>query len=148
MASGLSNYLENKLIDHVFKQTPYTAPATLYVALFTVSPGDSDTGTEVSTVGTGYARAAIAASSSANWSTTQGTNTAPSTGTSGSTSNLIDINFAAPTANWGDLVAFGIYDAASGGNLLYYATFPSKITVNLGSAAKKFAAGNLVITYN
>lgn len=34
-----SNYLENKIIDHMFKATPFTAPAVMAVALFTVNKG-------------------------------------------------------------------------------------------------------------
>ena len=53
---SFSNYLENKILLHVFGATPYTAPATLYVALFTSDPGEGGTGTEVS--GGSYARRA------------------------------------------------------------------------------------------
>jgi hypothetical protein len=35
--SQMSDYLENKLIDHLFRATAYTAPATLYVALLTLA---------------------------------------------------------------------------------------------------------------
>ena len=51
---SFSNYLENKVMLHVFGGTSYTAPATLYVGLYTSDPGEGDTGTEVS--GGSYAR--------------------------------------------------------------------------------------------
>ena len=52
--SGFSDYLEDKVLDHVFGGNAYTAPTTLYVALYTVAPSDTGGGTEVS--GGGYAR--------------------------------------------------------------------------------------------
>ena len=45
--AGFSDYLEDKVLDHVFGGTAYTAPATLYVALYTVAPDDTGGGTEV-----------------------------------------------------------------------------------------------------
>ena len=50
--AGFSDYLEDKVLDHVFGGTAYTAPSTLYVALYTVAPTDTGGGTEVS--GGGY----------------------------------------------------------------------------------------------
>jgi hypothetical protein len=35
---SFSNYLETKVLDHVFGATAYTAPATLYVGLYTATP--------------------------------------------------------------------------------------------------------------
>ena len=59
--AGFSDYLEDKVLDHVFGGNAYTAPSTLYVALYTVAPsifrfnsGDLGGGTEVS--GGSYAR--------------------------------------------------------------------------------------------
>ena len=42
--SQMSNFLENALIDHIFRATAYTAPATLYVALLTSAANDASTG--------------------------------------------------------------------------------------------------------
>jgi len=58
--SAMSDYLENKLVDHIFRGVSFTAPAALHVALFTAAPSDSGGGTEVS--GGSYARAALASS--------------------------------------------------------------------------------------
>ena len=144
----MSDYFENKLIDAVFKQQSFTAPANLYIGLFTLIPGDSNSGTEVSTVGTAYTRIACNPSSSANWTTTQGTASAPSTGSSGTTSNLVDIVFPTPTADWGIITSFGLYDSITGGNLWYYGTLVTPITILAASGSKKFPAGSLVITHN
>jgi len=45
--AGFSDYLEDKVLDHVFGGNSYTAPGALYVALFTVAPSDTGGGTEV-----------------------------------------------------------------------------------------------------
>lgn len=58
--AALSNYLEAALLNHVLRDTPYTAPSTVYVALF-----DADDGLEAGTLtgevtGGSYARQAVA----------------------------------------------------------------------------------------
>ena len=52
--AGLTNYLEDKIINHVFGSTTYTKPTNWYVGLLTATPSDSAAGTEVS--GGSYAR--------------------------------------------------------------------------------------------
>ena len=39
--AGFSDYLENKVVGHVFGGSAYTAPSTLYVALYTSAPSDT-----------------------------------------------------------------------------------------------------------
>jgi len=96
-------------------------------------------GTEVS--GGAYARVAVAAAL-ANWAGTQGAGTtAASTGTSATTSNNGTITFPAPAANWGTIVGIGIFDAATAGNLLFYASLVVSKTVNNGDPAPDFAPG-------
>ena len=57
----MSNYLRNKVLDHVNGKAAYTMPTTVYVAALTSASSVSGPGTEVSTAGTGYARQAITA---------------------------------------------------------------------------------------
>lgn len=129
---GKSDYLENKVLDHLLGRTTYTAPATVYVALYTTAPSDAGGGTEVS--GGGYARKAVT-NDATNWPAASG----------GSKSNGTAIVFDEASSDWGTVEAFGIFDAASGGNLLYWgAVTPSK-TVNNGQTAR-FPAGSLVIS--
>ena len=45
---SFSNYLETEILDHVFGGAAYTAPSTLYVALYTATPNDAGGGTELS----------------------------------------------------------------------------------------------------
>jgi hypothetical protein len=142
--SAMSDYLENKLIDHIFRNRSFSVPSTVYVALFTAAPSDSGGGTEVS--GGSYARVQVGPSDSA-WESTQGTTTAvASSGTGGATQNGGAITFPAPTANWGVITHFGIFDASTSGNLLFHGALAQSKTVNNGDAAPSFAAGALDVT--
>lgn len=136
-----SNYLENKIIDWLLRGQTFTPPATTYVGLFTVAPSDTGGGTEVT--GGSYARVAVT-SSLTNWAGTQAAaSTVASSGTNGTTSNNAAITFPAPTANWGSITAFGLFDAASAGNLLIYGNLTTPKTVNNGDAAPSFPAAAL-----
>jgi len=139
----MSDYLENKLIDHIFRATAYTAPTTIYVGLLTAAPNDAGGGTEVS--GNNYSRASLAASVS-NWKSTNGTTSGASSGTGGSTSNASAITFATPSASWGTVTHFGLYDAASGGNLLLYGSLTTSKTINNGDTVS-FAIDAITVTF-
>lgn len=142
--AGKSDYLENKFIDYLLRAQTFTAPATTYIALLTAAPTDAGGGTEVS--GGSYARVAVS-SSLANWAGTQSAgSTTASSGTGGQTSNNAAITFPAPTANWGTVTHFGIYDASTSGNLLYWAALTASKTINNGDAAPSFAIAALTIT--
>ena len=114
-------------------------PATTYFALATTSGSDAACGTEVS--GGSYARVAVT-SSLANWAGTQSAgSTVASSGTGGTTSNNVAVTFPAPTANWGSVVEFCVFDASSSGNLLFRTALTVPKTINNGDAAPSFAIG-------
>lgn len=139
-----SNYLENKIIDHVFRNRSFTVPTTIYVALYTAAPSDAGGGTEVT--GGSYARVQVGPSDTA-WEATQGgTPAAASSGTTGATQNAAAITFPAPTANWGSVTHFAILDASTAGNFLYAGALAIPKTVNNGDPAPSFAAGALDVT--
>ena len=145
LAGGCSDYLANKLIDFIFRGQAYSFPASMYEALFTAAPGNAGGGTEVS--GTGYARVAIAGSLTA-WAGTQGAGTTvASTGTTGKTSNNAAITFPTPTGAWGALTHNGEYDAATVGNLLFYAALNTPRTIAAGATPPGFAAVQRSITF-
>ena len=133
--SAASDYLEVQLRAHIFRDGTFTKPSALYVSLHTADPTDAGTGTEVS--GGSYARVHVGPSN-ATWS-------APDS-TSGTTANVSDITFPAPTANWGSVTWAAAWDASSGGNMLARAQLSTAKTVNNGDAAPKFSAGSLVFT--
>jgi len=64
----------------------------------------------------------------------------------GAISTSADISFTAAGGNWGDVVAVGIFDAATAGNLLLHTTITTK-TVNDGDTLT-FASGNITVTLN
>lgn len=107
MAGSKSDFLELELLDHVLGGGDYSRPATVYLALFTAAPTDSGGGTEVAAGD--YARKAIT-NNNTNWPAAS----------SGSKSLGVLQEFAAAEADWGTIVAFGIFDASTSGNLLYW----------------------------
>lgn len=135
--SAMSDYLELNLIKHLFRTGSYTKPTVMAVALFTAAPSDSGGGTEVS--GGSYARVDVPPLD-ANWDAVGGA------GTDGHTSNTADIVFPAPTANWGVITHFGLFDATTAGNLLFHGALTASKTVNNGDPAPKFVAGALDVT--
>jgi hypothetical protein len=143
--AAMSDYLENKLVDHIFRGQSFSAPANVYVALLTAAPSDSGGGTEVT--GGNYARVTVAASL-ANFAGTQSAgSTTASSGTGGQTSNNGAVTFPAPNANWGVVTHFGIYDASTSGNLLFHGALGTSKTINNGDAAPSFAIGALTVTF-
>jgi hypothetical protein len=143
--AAMSDYLEARLIDFLFRGNPgsFTAPSALHIALYTTAPTDAGGGVEVS--GGGYARATYNASTT-NWANVQASGTGVSSGPSAQTSNSAPINFNAPTAAWGTIVAFGIHDAATAGNLLWWGLLSANKSVGANDAPPSFLAGALTIT--
>ena len=107
---SFSNYLETELLDHVFAGNAYTSPSSVYVGLFTSSPTDADSGTEVS--GGSYVRKVGSFTVSGNTATTSGA-----------------IEWPTATASWGTITHIGIYDASSAGNLLYHGALSASKSV-------------------
>lgn len=112
---SFSNFLETEILDHVFGGNAYTAPSTLYVALFTSNPDEDGSGTEVSTSGTAYAR-----------------QTATFTVTGNEATNDSAIEYSTATANFGTVSHVGIMDASTGGNLLAYAALTTAKVIETG----------------
>lgn len=117
-----SDYLENVALNNIWGSGN---PATVFVALFTVMPDEAGAGgTEVT--GGSYTRVAI----------TNNTTNFPNSVAS-LISLAVEFDFPQSTADWGTVVGAGLYDAASGGNLLGYDDFtpfpvPSGSMVHIG----------------
>lgn len=142
-AQAFSDYLENRLIDFLFRGQTLTAPSTVYVGLSTTACSDSSFGTEVS--GGSYARASVT-SSLANWAGTQSAgSTTASSGTGGQTSNNGTVTFATPTAGWGTVSHWFLADALTSGNLLFCASLTTSKTINSGDTVT-ISAGGLTAT--
>ena len=125
---SFSNYLETELLDHVFTNSAYTAPSTLYLALHTANPDEDGSGTEVSTSGTAYAREAVTFSVSGNTATTSAA-----------------VEYATATANFGTVTHVGVWDASTAGNLITYAALTTSKTIETGDVFR-VPAGDLDIT--
>lgn len=125
--AAMSNYLENALINAVLRNTSYTSPSVVYVGLYTTDPTDANTGTEVS--GGSYAREEI-------------TFGAPSNGAS---SNSVLVEFNQATGNWGTVTHMGIFDALTGGNLLFHGALTSSKVIENGDVFK-FDVASLSVT--
>lgn len=114
----LSDYLENKLLDHVLRGatggTAYTQPATVYIALHTANPTDAGSGAEVS--GGSYVRKSLTFSAASGGATAN--------------TNAQTIS-AMPTAT---VTYIALWDAVSGGNLLFHSPV-SSIVFNSGDNA-------------
>ncbi len=132
MAGGKSDYLENKVLDHVLGSTSYTKPANVYLALYTVAPTDAGGGTEVA--GASYVRLALT-NNATNWPAA----------VNGSKSNGIDFVFVTAGEAWSTVVAFGLFDAQNAGNLLYWGTLNSSKQIDAGDTPI-FRAGTLVVS--
>ncbi len=108
---------------------------TPWVGLFTTAPAnDGASGTEVS--GNGYARQSVTLS-------------APATGTGNARrcTNSNQITFGPATGTWGTIVAFGIWDASTGGTLRYWDNLPSEHQKSyVANDSMVIAAGELSVS--
>lgn len=125
--AALSDYLENKLLDATLNNTAYSTPSTVYAALFLTDPTDAGTGTEVN--GVSYARKAM-----------------PFGSASGGTSlNSSVVQFDQATTDWGTIEYFALFDAVTGGNLLYHGALTSPKIIETGDVFQ-FAIGSVSIS--
>jgi hypothetical protein len=145
--AAMSDYLENKLVDLIFRGNTNVSQwvSNTYVGLLTAAPSDTGGGTEVLSANN-YSRVFLVANTN-NWSATDSSvsTTAVSGGTSGTTYNVVPITFGAPSGNWGSVTHFGIYSSLTAGNLLFYGALTQPKTINNGDAAPAFLAGQLSV---
>ena len=125
---SFTNFLETEILDHVFAGAAYTAPSQHYLGLFTAAPGEAGGGTELS--GSAYARRPV------DFATSGAT-----------TSNDAAIEFATATGSWGTVTHVGVFDAATSGNLMAYATLSSSKAIATGDVFR-VPSGDLDITLN
>lgn len=125
--AAMSNYLEAALLNASLRNTAFTPPLNVFVALYTTDPTDANTGTEVS--GGSYTRRTV-------------TFAAPS---GGSVTTNADVTFPTATADQGTITHFGIMDALTAGNLLYHGALNNVKTINTGDILK-IETGNLTVT--
>ena len=125
---SFSNFLETELLDHVFTNSAYTAPSTLYLSLHTANPDEDASGTEVSTSGTAYVRQSGSFTVSGNTATTDAA-----------------IEYATATADYGTVSHVAIWDAETSGNMLAYAALTTPKAISTGDVFR-IPTGDLDIT--
>ena len=130
---GLSQYLSEKLMGQFLNAVAYVWPTTVYVGLFTAQPSGGVGGTEANY--TGYARVALAVN----------TTNFTAVSTAGMVENAVAINFPANTGTAQTVVGYGLFDAATAGNLLTDNLLTTSQTVNNG-ATPSFAIDALSLT--
>ena len=115
--TAASNYLENAVLDHVFRNTTLTSPTTVYVKMHTGGPGEDCT----SNPATETTRKALTFAAASGGSIA-------ATGT--------------PVASWTSLAAtetwthFSIWDHLTAGNPLAYAALDASMAVTSGGNAQ------------
>lgn len=129
--SAASNFLENKILDHVLTATAYTQPSR-FLALFTGNPGETGSFTnEVSTSGTAYARQAVTFAAAS----------------SGSSATNATVTFPTATANFGTITHVAVVDSDTegAGNVLFYGAVTTSKLIETGDTFQ-ISSGNLTIS--
>ena len=125
---SFSNTFETRVLTWVFTTGSATRPTEWHVALYTVAPDDTGGGTEVS--GGAYARQSATFTVSGNTASNSGA-----------------LEYPTATAPYGTVTAVGVFDAATVGNLIAYATLTTSKTIDTGDVLR-LPAGDLDITLN
>ena len=131
MSNAASDFLENKVLDHVLRYSaaPYTAPSTLYVGLFTASTGLETNSPSAEVSGNGYARKTVTFAAAA----------------SGSSASNATVTFDAATGTWGTISHVAIMDSLTTGNVLFWGQVTTSKTIESGDTFQ-ISSGNLTIS--
>lgn len=122
----MSNFLANAIINATVRNTAYSSPANVWVALYSVAPTANTSGTELS--GNNYSRQNV-------------TFSAPSGGVANSN---VTVTFSATGNNWPAVVATAITDASTAGNILWYSTIATQVVLASGNIT--LTSGNITLT--
>lgn len=121
-----TNYLANKMLDHIFTDSAYAPPATLYWGLSTTTPAAD--GTNITEPGSNnYSRVAVAA---ADMSAASGR----------SKTNSAELSFATPSGSWNTCTHAVLFDASTSGNALIIVDIADR-TISSGDSPKILASG-------
>jgi hypothetical protein len=124
--SSFTDYLENAVLNYVFRNTGTPTSTSVYLGLFTVAPTDAGGGTEVS--GAGYARQVTVFDAAA----------------SGAITNTAAESFTASGGSFGTVVAVGIFDAVTAGNLIAWDDITSAVVGD--GTTLNFAIGDIDVS--
>ena len=123
--AALSDYAENKLLDHLLSTTAFTMPTQVYVALYTTATDDAAGGTEV-TNANAYARTAVDFDAAAG----------------GTTDLTVDCTFPVATGAWGTVTHIALTDSAThgAGNRLMHGALSVSKQIDAGDTFRILAA--------
>jgi hypothetical protein len=127
--SAASDYLENKVLDHVLKNTAYSQPANLYIGLWTADNGLEQGTLTAEVSGGSYARKLVTFDAASG----------------GSAANAATVTFDAATANWGTITHVAVMDALTAGNVLFHGAVTTSKTIETGDTFQ-ISSGNLTIS--
>jgi hypothetical protein len=124
-AVAKSAYLRDNLIEHALGVASFTMPTNVFLALFTTDPTINNTGTELS--GGSYARQQLSLAAASNGRCA---------------SNTAETFSSLPACI---ITHWGIYDASTNGNLLYFGKFDIPIIRNAAEDLV-IASGNIAVS--
>ena len=124
---SMSDFLENKVLDGTVGNVTYTAPGNIYMALYSVAPGEAGGGTEL--VGNGYSRQLVPFSTAA---------------ANGQIQNTGNVAFTA-TGNAWSVQGAALTDASTSGNILYLSTQSRNVTAG---ASLTYLTGKITLIIN
>jgi len=129
---GLSDYAEAACLNALLRGIAPSVPnvSALRLALFTADPTDAGLATEVT--GSWYAR-----------QPTQSWSAPAPAGASQACTNQSAVTFNSVSGAAVTITHVGVYDASTGGNMLFYNAMPSPKTLQIGDVLS-FAVGSLV----
>ena len=138
--SKFSDYSEANIIQTTLRGVAFPVPAGIYVAMYTADPTDANVTAGETTVA---AMPAYVRQNAAGTGTIDTGWAAPANGVS---SNAKVITYAANNGSAAITIThIGLYDAATGGNLLYHAPLVSSKTLQIGDVLS-FGIGTLTVT--
>ena len=120
--ANLSDYSENKLLDHLLGTASFTMPSQVYLGLYTSATTDAGGGTEVT--GGAYARLPVDFDAAAG----------------GATDLTADATFTQASANWGTITHIALLDAVTGGNMLMHGPLVTSKQIDSGDTFRMPAA--------
>lgn len=134
---AMSQYLEEELLDHYFKNEAATGVTTMFIALSTTLPTDPTDVTFTEVTETAYA-AAARPSSSGGWTVANASGVFTAT-------NISAVTFAVNTGGVYTIAAIGLYGSSTvaAGNLLFYGSV-SAATIQINDQYV-LAVGNITI---
>ena len=136
--TAMSNYMENKLINHIFRDTAWSAESGLYVGLVGLyDAAELEAGTITKEIsGNAYARVSV--KGNANWSAGS---------TNGLTDNESAIEFTTSSGgDWGHISGIFLSNASTSGDVILYGALTAVKFVEDGDQFV-IAAGDLDITF-